>query len=254
MASDTDAPWEDEEWLRQKHTGEGMTIQEMADHADTTFDTVRYYMRKYNVERHGNSPPDAKYKDAEYLRREYWDNGKSLNEIGEQCDTDGVTIHQWMEKHDIPRRTPDQEKGTAWKDEDTLRRLYWDEGLTLEEIGDELGCDAGTVGNWMERLGVDRELPPEKKPASYRTNHRGYEMWRSKHNQRQHTLGVHQLLAIADGADPHKVFSGGEYNVHHINHIPWDNRTENIEVLTKSEHSHLHYKEREHGESGDFTS
>lgn len=254
MASDTDAPWKDDEWLRQKHTAERMTIQEIADYADTTFDTIRYYMRKYGVERHGNSPPNAKYKDADYLEREYWENGKSLIQIGEECDCDEVTILQWMKKHDIPRRTPDQEKGTAWKDEDTLRELYWDEGLTLEGIGDKLGCDGSTIATWMKRFDIPREKTPMEKPAYYDIDKDGYGRWKSKHNQQTYSLKVHQLLAISKGSDPYKVFSGGDYNVHHKNSIPWDNRPENIELLTKSEHSRRHYQEREHAEGGDFVS
>lgn len=252
MGSDSDAPWQREEWLREKHTAERMTLQEMADHAGTTYDTIRYYMRKHGVERHGNSPPDAEYKNAEYLRREYCDKGKSLEQIGEECDVNGVTILNWMKRHDIPRRTADQDKGDAWKDEDRLRRLYWDEGMTLEEIADKLGCEKTTVMNWMKRLGVERQKTPEEKPAYYDTDTDGYERWKSKHNQRDYRVGVHQLLAIADGADPHKVFSGGAYNVHHKNGVPWDNRAENVELITKSEHSTHHYKEREHGPDGDF--
>jgi len=254
MAPNTDAPWKDEAWLREKHTAERMTIQEIADHADTTFDTIRYYMRKYDVERHGNSPPDAKYKDAEYLEREYWENEKSLNQIGEECDTGGVVILQWMERFDILRRTPDQEKGTAWKDGEALRELYWDEGLTLEEIGDKLDCHAGTVGEWMERFDIPREKTPMEKPAYYDIDRDGYGRWKSKHNQITYSLKVHQLLAVAEGADPYKVFSGNEYNVHHKNGVPWDNRPCNIELLTKSEHSRRHYQEREHAENGDFVS
>lgn len=252
MSQDTDTPWESEEWLRQKHSDERMTIQEIADYADTTYDTVRYYMRKYDVERHGNSRPDAKYKDADYLREKYWGEGMSLNEIGDDCDSNSVTILGWMKRHDIPRRRPDQEKGAEWKDEDRLSALYWDKGLTLKEIGDCLGCNKSTIMNWMRRFDINRIPTPEEKPASYGTNTNGYERVRSKHNGEERSARVHQLVAIADGADAEKVFSNGEYNVHHRNGIPWDNRPDNIELLTKSEHSSRHYEEREHAPNGDF--
>lgn len=254
MATNQDAPWEDEAWLREKHIDEGMTLQEMADYAGTTFDTVRYYMRKHGVERIGNARPDAKYRDADYLEREYWENGKSLNEIAEDCDTDGPTILRWMKRHDIPRRTPHQEKGTAWKDEETLRRLYWDEGMTLEEIGNELGCSMSTVSGWMQRLGVDRIKTPDEKPAYYDISKNGHPRWKSKHNGTTYSLKVHQLLLIAEGADPYKVFSGGEYHTHHKNGVPWDNRPENLELLTASEHLKEHHEEREHGPDGRFIS
>ena len=248
MASETDEPWKDEEWLREKYCRQRMTMAEIAESAGTSFDTIRYYKDKF-----GLSKETAKDRmDAERVERLYWDEGYSLADVGDVYDSDGVTVLNFMKDEGIPRRTPDQEKGTAWKDADRLRRLYWDEGLTLEEIGDKLGCTAGTAGRWMERLGVDRELPPGEKPAYYDTTLSGHERWKSKHDGRTRSVRVHQLLAIANGADPHKVFSNGEYNVHHKNGIPWDNRDENVELITKSEHSRRHYKERKHAPNGDF--
>jgi hypothetical protein len=56
-------------------------------------------------------------------------------------------------------------------------------------------------------------------------------------------VAVHQLLAIAMGEDPHDVFSNSEYQVHHKNNVPWDNRPSNIELLTAGEHYDKHLRE-----------
>ena len=61
----------------------------------------------------------------------------------------------------------------------------------------------------------------------------------------QDYVKIHQLLAIAEGEDPEKVFSNGEYVVHHKNHVRWDNRAENIELMTNEEHTSLHAQERD---------
>ena len=53
---------------------------------------------------------------------------------------------------DFGAEIPDEE---AWKDAETLRELYHDKGLDQSEIGDELGCSAGTISYWMDKLGVD---------------------------------------------------------------------------------------------------
>ncbi|UBF19166.1 HTH domain-containing protein [Halorubrum phage HRTV-14] len=53
---------------------------------------------------------------------------------------------------DFGAEIPEEE---AWKDADVLHELYHDEGLDQSEMGDELGCSAGTISYWMDKLGVD---------------------------------------------------------------------------------------------------
>lgn len=52
---------------------------------------------------------------------------------------------------------------------------------------------------------------------------------------------VHQLVAIAEGADPAEVFSDGEFSVHHRNGCRFDNRAANLETLRHSEHFGEHH-------------
>jgi len=63
---------------------------------------------------------------------------------------------------------------------------------------------------------------------------------------------VHQLLAIADGFDPEDVFSDNTV-IHHKNEIKWDNRVENIEMMTNSEHTKYHAVNRDYENYYDHT-
>lgn len=73
--------------------------------------------------------------------------------------------------------------------------------------------------------------------GTYYTRKSGYERFCTS----DESVSIHQLLAIAGGADPYKVFSGGEYNVHHKKPIPWLNTPENVELLTKADHNSEHW-------------
>lgn len=67
-------------------------------------------------------------------------------------------------------------------------------------------------------------------------------VWQTTVDGVQKYVAVHQLLAISEGYSPYDVFDGstGNFEVHHINEISWDNRPENIEMLTPEEHGHSH--------------
>jgi len=145
-----------------------------------------------------------------------------------------------------------------WKDPELLESLYWGEDMPLWKMAERWGCDRSTVGYWMNKHGIDkrgrghidrnvgRSLQPRGPPL--KVNRDGYEVFSVNDKiDDVSTFFHHQLLAIADGADPDRVFDDG-HNIHHINRIPWDNRTENLEVLTKSEHAKIHYEDNLQGE------
>jgi len=76
--------------------------------------------------------------------------------------------------------------------------------------------------------------------ARFGTRSDGYEYWEHRHSGENVRVYVHQLLAIAEGADPSDLFGGG-YDVHHRNSVPWDNRPSNLSVLPHAEHARRHH-------------
>jgi len=47
--------------------------------------------------------------------------------------------------------------GPSPYDEETLRELYYGEGLTLNEMADRLDRGVSTVASWMDDFGIERE-------------------------------------------------------------------------------------------------
>lgn len=60
------------------------------------------------------------YKDADDLRRLYWDDGKTQAEIADHFGQNPGTIHYWMEKHDIQRRDRQEEVNNSRRKGDRI--------------------------------------------------------------------------------------------------------------------------------------
>lgn len=143
-----------------------------------------------------------------------------------------------------------------YKFENILRQEYLEKEKTQQEIANQWGIGRNTVYRWLNKHGIDRRKSSEADAwnrvnyATYYTetsDSGGYERV-GAYNPEAGSMDwakVHQLVAIAEGASPEKIFSNGDYHCHHVNGIPWDNRPENIEMLTREEHLREHGMMRE---------
>jgi hypothetical protein len=87
------------------------------------------------------------------------------------------------------------------------------------------------------------EIYPHWKTTKIKIDQNGYEHIKANDGRGGiDSVYHHQLIAIADGADPYKVFSSGKYHCHHKIPIPWLNYSKNIEFLSISEHMIAHMR------------
>ncbi|WP_336359067.1 hypothetical protein [Haloarcula sp. CGMCC 1.6347] len=64
----------------------------------------------------------------------------------------------------------------------------------------------------------------------------GYEYFRDRAGGEDVTVYVHQLVALLhDDISPAQVFAP-DHDVHHVNHIPWHNTPDNVELREAREH------------------
>ena len=144
-----------------------------------------------------------------------------------------------------------------WRDESLLRELYVVKGMTQHEIGELLGCSRPTVMKWMRRGEVDARGHSERvrgrNAATFRTKPSGYEQWYSDYHYNRDTVYVHRLLAVSEFGFEAVVNS----HVHHGageegSTTPWDNRPQNIKLLSESGHGEHHAENRERRNDGTF--
>lgn len=138
-----------------------------------------------------------------------------------------------------------------YKDADKIREKYVNEGLTTREIADEWDCSNGTISRWLDNHDIetrDNWSKGVKAAAEHnrvervqmRTHERGYEYWGTKvqhgDEHKSEIVYVHRLLAVAE----HGFDAVCGNVVHHKNEVRWDNRPENIEIMTRKQHQNEH--------------
>lgn len=197
-----------------------------------------------------------KYHNEAWLQEKYHGERKTMQEIGDLCGVTKTTIGEWMDRHGIKKRDRREAQLPEGKhtNREWLAEQYHGKKRTLSDMADECDVNPVTIMNWMDRYDIPRRDDTYHKrvsPAYFLTDHEGYERISSKANGQARYAKVHQLVAIANGANPHKLF-GEDYHVHHRNEVPWDNRPKNLEVLSNSEHKRLHSRDRERAATGEF--
>ena len=140
---------------------------------------------------------------------------------------------------------------SAWQDEEKLREMYHDEGLDQPEIAERFDVTKSAVCYWMKKHGIEtrdnveaQRRKRQKKPVPFETKPGGHERWVDSYKRKagwaNEYVYVHRLLYVAH----HGLEAVRNRDVHHKNEIPWDNRIENLEAMTRADHSSHHASQR----------
>lgn len=196
---------------------------------------------------------DTSYRDKDTLERLYYEDGLSQKEIANKFDVARNTISSWMNRHNIgpgqalgTKRQYERDQTPDYQKKDVLESLYYDEGLTQQEIADKYDVAFQTISEWMTEHdinpGIESGWFDEVQHVSHFFGDYGYEVvasWNSDTKQMQH-VKVHRLVAVAEyGMDKIE-----DMDIHHKNDHPADNRPCNLEVIEPSEHYKLHGKQQ----------
>jgi len=153
------------------------------------------------------------------------------------CDRDFESYSARRKHEGISHKEP-------YQDKDTLEELYLNEKMSMADIGEHFDVPPTRIGYWLDKHDIetrDVHAHHSRDTAIYRMDDRGYMVWsawNSEKGQNEYMV-VHRLLAVAE----YGVEAVAGKVVHHKNDHKWDNRPENIELMTAEEHSRHHYED-----------
>ena len=199
-------------------------------------------------------PADASYRDSDVLELLYYEYGFDQHEIGDVFGVTNFTISHWMCDRGVnpnPLRV-DAYRDAPWRDRDRLEELYVEQQLTVYEIADRLDTTPGVISKWLSRYDITQR-PGSRGVSQYvdrgYVRYAVYEGDLAEKMCGQTEVYEHQLVALLEN-DPARVFAPFT-NVHHENGCRWDNRPENVRVVTSFEHVYEHLEDVYRGRWGD---
>jgi DNA-binding CsgD family transcriptional regulator len=139
-----------------------------------------------------------------------------------------------------------------YRNPETLREMYHGEGMSTIEIGEVFDVDPSTINKYMERGGVERRKSykdPTRPPSHLLDPHgdgvgNSYEKIRTYNDGDREVVLLHRLIAYAHGKLDFEGLCDSDTVVHHKSGHGLDNRPENLEVKSFTDHASDHGDER----------
>lgn len=148
--------------LKELYIDGGITTQEIGDRFGVAGQTIRKWLNVYGIPvrkdgrfQKGFRPVSAIDPPPKSELESLYGSGLSTNEIAKRYGVSGVTVGNWFRKYNIACRPFNNQAG--WEpDPELLKRMYWQEWKTYEQIAAELGVDFTAVPYWFDKFGIKK--------------------------------------------------------------------------------------------------
>ena len=150
-------PWRDADNLRSLYIEEDLTTREVGEKLGCSRKTIENWLKKHDIEK---SKP---WEDEERLRS-LRQQGMSESDIADELGCSQATVHNWLNEFGIDTSRTRTEQ--AWHDEETLRELYVESKMTMDEVASELGCGRQAIEEWIHRHDIETRSYNPETPAA----------------------------------------------------------------------------------------
>lgn len=165
-------PYQDKDYLILQHLTLHKTMTEIANDNHVSSDTIRYYLKKYDIPYwRTHKPTSLTDTDIQNIIHLYTHDHISANQIAQNYGTSHAEIIKLLQQHGIETRNRSEAQLTyspecniaLLKDAEWLYKTHWIDNQTCKDIAKIIGCDAGTVRRNMQKLGIPTMSNAESK-------------------------------------------------------------------------------------------
>ena len=153
----SDKRYQDADWLREQYLERGRSQADIAGELGCGRSTVSDWLHKHDIETRekASATPDARLKDADWLREQYVERTRSTADIAGKLECSKSTVSRWLRRHDIETRGKSTTADARLKDADWLREQYVGRERSTADIADELGCGSSSVRKWLHKHDIE---------------------------------------------------------------------------------------------------
>jgi len=165
-------PWQNKETLYELYVVDDMSMVEVANELGCSRSTISNWLAKNNINSRGNSSDhrhlntsDQKesydFKDRDLLYEYYVEQDLSVTETANEIGCAYGSVIKYLDKYGLFAKDDssqnresvniDDNNTSPWRDKELLKRLYFDEGMTVIEISNLLQCSQSTVSTWFKK-------------------------------------------------------------------------------------------------------
>lgn len=198
--------YRDGEWLYQQYAVLAKTEEEIADECSVWPKTISRWLDNHGIETRPGGPRPGPWKNGEWLRTKYHEQGKTVEQIANEHDCDEKTIRAWLAEHGIETRDhserhPASRSDPPYRDKEWLQSQYVDQGKSSDQIAEACGVEPATILEWLDRHGIDRRTVAESRQITESRPTRGTDEESESSETVQRKVGRRRYRGEATGID-----------------------------------------------------
>lgn len=93
--------YKNKKWLKREYVEKGKTKEKIAKECKTSRPNIDYWINKYNIRKRKPYEYDPKYRNGKWLREEYLEKKRTIEDIANECGVKGATIRKWLDKNGL---------------------------------------------------------------------------------------------------------------------------------------------------------